>query len=170
MPTDLKDKIVSWMLDEDHDVSKESVPPEAPVEWVIGVTVKAPVRVKLLIQQPKAKRDRIAVTLGVLVSPVHQQALADRGQQETVRIMARILEDLMLLCPDCLILVQPSLTTPQNIVLTKILYEEEVTRAKLTATVRMLVNAYILLITVMNSELGVTPKRRGEDQSSPSFI
>ncbi len=170
MKENLRDKILAWLVDEDYEVKSETLPAEAPIEWALGVTVKAPIQVKLIVQQAKTKKDRIAVTLGVLVSPVHREALEERGPSETLRIMSRVIEAIIHACPDCLVLVQPSPAQPQNIVITRILYEEEVNRASLTRTIRVLVNAYLLIITVMNGELGIIPQRRRDTGTTPSFM
>lgn len=164
-----KQAILAWLVDEDYEVKSERVPANAPVEWVLGVTVRAPVQVKLLVQKPKEKADRIAVTLGVLVSPAHKEALEAKGSLEAFRITGRIAEAVLSLCPDCIFIVQPAPSKPENIVVTKILYEEELSRPLLASTIRMLVNTYILIITIMNSELGTITghKPRG---GPPSII
>ncbi len=164
-----KQLILNWLLEEDYEVKAERIPPEAPIEWVLGVTVRAPVQVKLLVQKPKEKADRIAVTLGVLVSPAHKEALASRGPIETFRVMGRIAEAILSLCPDCIFIVQPAPTKPENIVVTRILYAEELTRALLAKTARILVNSYILIITIMNSELGTMTGQR-PTSGPPSII
>ncbi len=164
-----KQLILSWLVDEDYEVKAERVPPEAPIEWVLGVTVRAPVQVKLLVQKPKEKADRIAVTLGVIVSPAHKEALASRGPLESFKIMGRVAEAILSLCPDCIFIVQPSPAKPENIVVTKILYGEELSRTLIAKTIRILVNAYILIITIMNSELGTMAGQR-PSSGPPSII
>jgi len=164
------DKIIAWLLDEDHEVSKEQPPEGAPVEWLLGVNIKMPVRVKILVQKTKMKRDRIAATLGVLISPTHKRTLEEKGPAATAAIMTRILESLIHTCPDCIVVVQPNPASPENIVVTKIIYEEELSRAKLASTMRVLTNAYLLIITVMNSELGSTGPAKKRDGSHPPSI
>lgn len=165
----LRDKIIAWLIDEDHEVKSEPIPPGAPLEWVLGVTAKIPpVVAKIIIQQPSTKRDRIVMTLGVMVSPEHASRLEALRPSERLSIFSDILTTLYSMCPDCVVVVQPSPAEPQNIIITRILYEEEVTRALVSDSVRVLVNALSMISTTLNARLEMVPKPPRRDEAYTS--
>ncbi len=166
----LREKIIAWLVDEDHEVKADAVPKGAPIEWILRVTVKVPVTVKILVQQPTAKKDRIVLSMGVVVSPSHREALMNLPKEERLRIMASIIEALTCLCPDCVVIVQPNPIDPQNVVVTSVVYTEGLTKAVLASRIRVLVNAFSILSTKLNAALGTVPGEKREPAQPTSFM
>lgn len=166
----LREKIISWLIDEDHEVKSEPIPPGAPIEWVLRVTAKIPpITANITVQQPSTKKDRIVMTLGVMVSPEHRNRLNDLRPVERIGVFSDVLKMIYSICPDCVVIVQPSLVDPQNIIVSKILYHEEVTRVIVAGNVRRLVNILSMISTVLNARLNVTPKQaRRRDEGFPT--
>ena len=160
---DIKDKIVSWLLDENFEVKSEQPPPNVPVEWIISVTVPAPIKTKILVQMPSAKRDRVVLTLGVAISDVHREGIRKLEPAKRLTLMTGILRDLILLCPDCFIAVQPNLIDPGGLLITKTIYLESLSRESLASGIKVLVNCFALIVARLNAELGITepPRHRG---------
>lgn len=167
--TSIRDKIIGWLVDEDHEVKSEPVPPGAPLEWVLSVTAKVPpVIAKVVVQQPSTKKDRIIMTLGVMVSSEHRELLARLKPEKRMRVVAEVLKTVYNLCPDCVVVVQPSYIDPQNIIVTRILYHEELSRSAVAGGVRVLVNVLAMISTVLNAELGVVAGHTRKDEGFPT--
>lgn len=148
-----RDRILSWLAEEGLEVRVEQVPPGVPVEWVILVQIPGVVKVSIAIQQPKGRSDTLAVTLGVMIGPEHRDAISRLMRDERVVLTSSILRDLILACPDCVIMVQPSLEDPQFINVTKLVYVSSLTRESLMSHLRMLTNLFTLIVTDINSML-----------------
>ena len=161
---DLREKIIAWLVDEDHDVKSESPPPGAPVDWLVRVSVKAPVKVNILVQQPSTKKDRIVLSLGVAISEVHRRELSKLGERERILIISDIYRDVLLMCPDCVTIVQPSFSDPQGIAVSKIIYHEGLTREVLASSVRVLMNIFADIVAILNARLGITGEKRGKSE------
>ena len=167
----IRDKIVSWLVDEDHEVKTEAPPKNIPVEWIVKVTVKVPVRVNILIQQPSLKRDRIIVQLNVAVSPQHREKLMRMEPLERARIIHGLLESLAHLCPDCIIIAIPKILEPNAFTVSRVLYTEEISRSLLANTIRVLVNAFSIIVGRFNVDLGtVTTSTRDRGRTEPPSI
>jgi len=169
---EVRDKIVAWLVDEDHEVRAETPPKQLPLEWVLKVTVKVPLRVNLIIQQPTAKRDRIIVQLNVAISPQHKEKMAQLDAKARARLIHGILESLAHLCPECLVIAIPNPLDPTAFSVSRVIYEEELSRPLLANTVRTMVNAFAVIVGRFNVELGtVEPgKEKRSPSEPPSFI
>ena len=167
---DFREKIIAWLVDEDHEVKSESPPPGAPVEWLVKVTVKAPIRVNVLVQQPSSKKDRIVISLGIALSDVHRRELMKLEERERVRIVAEIYSDVLKMCPDCVSIVQPSLNEPQGIAVSRIIYHESLTRESVASTVRVFMNIFANIVASLNARLGTTGMERREKREDLGFI
>ncbi len=170
---DIREKIIAWLVDEDHEVKVETPPKGAPIEWVLKVTAKIPpVLARVVIQQPSNKKDRIVVTLGVVVSPQHRDALSKLSLPKRQEVIHKILVDAYKLCPDCVIVVQPNYIDPQSIVITDIIYVDELTKPRLSSSIRKMTNMLAIISAGFNAYLEVIPSesRRGEERQPPSFI
>lgn len=167
-----KQDVMGWLADEDFEVHLETPPQGAPVNWIIRAVSKIPVKANIILQEPREKPDRLVITLGVMVSDYHKAKMGELNDSERAILSYEILESLLSLCPDCLILLQPSLTDLQSIVITKILYEEEITRANLLSTVKTVVNMFSLLVLKLTSRFGPfnQPGKREFSSDSLSFI
>ncbi|MCE4618570.1 MAG: DUF2299 family protein [Desulfurococcales archaeon] len=165
----LRDKIVSWLIDEDHEVKSEPIPPGAPLEWVLSVTAKVPpVIAKIIVQQPSTKKDRIIMTLGVMVSAEHRNKLNSLKPADRISVFSEIIKTIYSICPDCVVVIQPSPVDAQNIIVTKILYHEELNRVVVASNIRKLVNILSVISTILNANLGITPKPQKRDEGFPT--
>jgi len=169
---DVRDKIVAWLVDEDHEVKAEAPPKQLPLEWVVRVTVKLPLKVNIIVQQPTAKRDRILVQLNVAVSQKHKEKLDSLSTEERAKLVYSLLESLSHLCPDCVILAIPSLVQPNAFSVSRVIYHDELSRPLLANTIRTLVNAFAIIVGKFNVELGTLEagKERRSPSEPPSFI
>ncbi|MCE4602399.1 MAG: DUF2299 family protein [Desulfurococcales archaeon] len=165
-----REKIIAWLVDEDHEVKSEAPPAGAPVEWLVKVSVKAPLRVNVLVQQPSSKKDRVVVSLGVALSDVHRRELMKLGEKDRLRIVSDIYRDVLLMCPDCIAIVQPSLVEPQGIAVSRVIYHESLTRETIASTVRLFVNIFASIVAALNARLGMVGERRPGRDSSLGFI
>ncbi len=151
---ELRDKILGWLADEDYEVKIDAPPPNAPIEWIIKATSKVPLRANIIIQQPKTKKDRIVITLGVMISDHHKRGLKNLKVQERAEIIYNLLSDLQSICPECLILAQPSYLEPESFVFTKIIYYESLERQGFLDSIRKLVNMFSMLVIGLSSKFG----------------
>ncbi|MEB3860466.1 MAG: DUF2299 domain-containing protein [Desulfurococcales archaeon] len=156
-----KEKIAAWLIDEDLEVRSEPIPAGAPIEWALRVSVKAPIRVSLVLQQPSSKRDRIVATMGATLSDVHRRELLALPEYRRVEIVSEIFNTLISMCPDCLVFVQPSFSNPTAIAITKIIYHENLSRDSIASTVRVLANAFAVIVSLLNARLktGTRPSK-----------
>ncbi len=159
---DLKSKLLSWLVDEGHEVKGVEAPPQAPVEWSMLVTVKAPLRVNIVVQKP-VRVEKLALTMGVKLSPQHQSAFNALPEQERALLRAAMVEGVLAICPTCIVIPQP----PAPASLEGIAVTREVPLYMLTAdpamvllrreiseSVRILANTYQLIVEMLNSRLG----------------
>ncbi|MFN4045857.1 MAG: DUF2299 family protein [Acidilobaceae archaeon] len=149
----MKERVISWLTSEGLEVRVEPVPPGVPVEWVIIVPIPGPVPINVAIQQPRGRPDVIAVTLGVMVGVEHREALSKLSRDDRLVLASEMLKCLIVMCPDCAITIQPSLEDFQLINVTKVEYAESATREKILSTVKLMANAFTLIVTSINSTL-----------------
>ena len=148
-----RDKILSWLLEEGLEVRVEPVPPGVPVEWVVLVQIPGVVKVNVAIQQPRGRVDVIAVSLGVMIGPEHRELITRLGREDRLILASGILRDLIMVCSDCAIAVQPSLEDPQFINVTKLVYASSLSREGLMSVLRLMANIFTLIVTDINSSL-----------------
>jgi hypothetical protein len=148
-----RDKILSWLLEEGLEVRVEPVPPGVPVEWVVLVQIPGVVKVNVAIQQPRGRVDVIAVSLGVMIGPEHRELITRLGREDRLILASGILRDLIMVCSDCAIAVQPSLEDPQFINVTKLVYASSLSRESLMSVLRLMANIFTLIVTDINSSL-----------------
>lgn len=148
-----RDKILSWLLEEGLEVRVEPVPPGVPVEWVVLVQIPGVVKVNVAIQQPRGRVDVIAVSLGVMIGPEHRELIMRLGREDRLILASGILRDLIMVCSDCAIAVQPSLEDPQFINVTKLVYASSLSRESLMSVLRLMANIFTLIVTDINSSL-----------------
>ena len=150
----LKKKVVEWLIDEGLEVSSGDVPQGAPLEWVIKATMKAPIRVSIVVQQPKGKKDRIDMILGVAISDFHKRRLTELKPIQRAKLINALLVDLVCACPDCFIVVQPRIDNPQGVLVSRPLQGSHINRETLGEAIRVMANIYLLIVAKFNSELG----------------
>ncbi len=150
-----RDKILSWLVEEGLEVRVESVPPGVPVEWVILVQIPGVIKVGVAIQQPKGKGDVIAVSLGVMIGPEHRDLILRLSREDRFILASNILRDLIMVCSDCVIAVQPSLEDPQFINVSKLAYVSSLTKESLMNSLRLMANMFNLIVTDINSALAL---------------
>jgi hypothetical protein len=159
---DIRSRLLSWLVDEGHEVKSAEVPPQAPLEWSMLVTVKAPLRVNIVVQKP-VRAEKIALTMGVKLSPQHQAAYNALPEKERALIRSGLVESLLHMCPSCIVIPQPPAPASlEGIAVTREvpLYtlpadpSMVVFRREVSETVRLLANAYQLIVEVLNSRLG----------------
>lgn len=166
----LRNRVVEWLVDEGLEVSTSEVPQGAPIEWAIKATMKAPIRVSIILQQPKGKGERVDVVLGVAISEFHKRKLRDLDSARRARMMNDLIVKIICACPDCLVAVQPRIDDPHGILVSKTLQGSKVTRENLAEMIRVMANIYLLIVAMFNSELGSPvregPKKGGDYYSS----
>ncbi len=165
-----REKIIAWLVDEDHEVKAEAVPKGAPLEWVLKVTVKAPFKVNLLVQQPEAKKDRIVVSMGIAIAEAHKKALNRLPVTSRTEIMAEIYKSLVTICPDCIVIIQPNLSDPQGIAINKVIYHESLTREAIASTIRVMSNSFAIIVSILNAKLGITQEKKPEKRTDVRFM
>jgi hypothetical protein len=160
-----RDKILSWLLEEGLEVRVEPVPPGVPVEWVVLVQIPGVVKVNVAIQQPKGRVDVIAISLGVMIGPEHRELIMRLGREDRLILASGILRDLIMVCSDCVIAVQPSLEDPQFINVTKLVYASSLSRESLMSVLRLMANIFTLIVTDINSSLAAKGLYRRPSES-----
>ena len=150
----LKDDVVRWLRDEDVDVEEVAVPQGVPVEWALNATVKAPLRVMIGVQRPRTRGERLVLSMIVKVADQHRAYLTSMQDRERAKAMSELLQRLVYVCPECLVVFQPTLETPDTIVVTRILYDDEIGPAGVGKSLRILVNEYAVIVSYFNSQLG----------------
>jgi hypothetical protein len=148
-----RDKILSWLTEEGLEVRVEPVPPGVPVEWVVLVQIPGVVKVNVAIQQPRGRVDVIAISLGVMIGPEHRELIMRLGREDRLILASGILRDLIMVCSDCAIAIQPSLEDPQFINVTKLVYASSLSRESLMSVLRLMTNIFTLIVTDINSSL-----------------
>jgi len=158
---DLKSKVMAWLVDEGLEVRGMEVPAKAPVEWSLAATVRVPLQVNLVVQKP-SQADKLVVTMGVKLSPQHQASFNSLPEPERADLRASLVEAMFHLCPHCIVIPQP----PAPAALEGLAVSWEVplhsyhgglegpVRLELARAVRVLANAYQLLVERLNARLG----------------
>lgn len=149
----LKDDVTRWLKDEEIDVEEVPVPAGAPVEWALNATVKAPLRVLLGVQKPKTRADRLVISMVVKVADQHKAALSSMAPKDRAKLMSQLLVNVTSLCPSCIIVFQPQLDLPDTIVVSKVIYDEDIGPSAIGESVRVLVNEYALIVSFFNAEV-----------------
>ena len=150
----LKDDVIKWLRDEDVDVEEVSVPQGVPVEWALNATVKAPFRVMVGVQKPRTRGERLVLSMIVKVADQHRALLMAMQDRERTKAMSDLLQRLVYVCPECVVIFQPALESPDTIVVTRILYDDEIGPSALGKSLRILVNEYAVIVSYFNSQLG----------------
>ncbi len=151
---DPKEKILAWLVEDGYEVTQETPPKEAPLDWVLKVGVKAPFRVTIVIQKARGKKGEVALTLGVVVSDYHQRALQALPVRDKVRILSSLYQDLLLMCPKCITIFQPNILEAKTIAVTRIVYNLD-TKQELLDSVRTLTNMFGYIVIKLNNDLGI---------------
>ncbi len=150
-----RDRILLWLAEEGLEVKVEQVPPGVPVEWVVIVQIPGVVKVNVAIQQPKGRVDVIAISLGVMIGPEHRDLISRLSREDRLVLSSSILRDLVMVCSDCAIAIQPSLEDPQFINVTKLAYASSLTREGLMNVLRLMANMFTLIVTDINLNLAL---------------
>jgi len=166
----LREKIITWATEEDFEVHIETPPKNAPLDWVLRLTSKVPATVNVIVQKPRGKESQIIVSLGVMISEQHYNGLSGLPEKKRAEVVYEIIRDLTLLCPDCLVLVQPSIVDFQRLLITRTLYTGETTRSVLMKTVKTMINAFALLSIRLSSLFGPMPGKSRKPDESLGFI
>lgn len=158
MDEDLKSKILSWLIDE-FDVASEHVPPNLPLEWALRVTTRGPTRITAVVQKAKGK-DSIAVTLGISVSEFHKSRMRELGREERLKLIHEVHRDVLHLCPSCIVVLQVDNDVLLNVLVTRILYVENLTRQALMDAVKTVINIVPVVSGAMIARLGKAEQGR----------
>jgi hypothetical protein len=150
----LKEDVIRWLKEEDIDVEEVQVPPNVPIEWALNATVKAPLRVMIGVQKPKTKTERLVLSMIVKVADQHRAVMDSMPERDRLRSMTELLTRLINICPDCVVIFQPQLESPDTIVVSRVLYEDQINPSSIGGTVRTLVNEYAVIVGYFNAEVG----------------
>ncbi len=159
----IKEKIIVWAAEEDFEAKIEATPKEAPIDWALRITSKAPITVNIIVQKPRGKESQLIASLGVVVSEQHYNGLMGLKEKDRWEVVYSIIRDLTTICPDCYVIVQPSPVNPQRLLITKILYTDTLTKEKFLSTLRVLVNMFALLSLRLSALFGAHAGRRAKD-------
>ncbi len=170
MPEIVKERVIAWLAEEDFEVKVETPPKEAPIEWAVRATSKVPAVVNIIVQQPRGKEDQLVLSLGVTVSEQHYRGLMRLKETDRAKLVYETLRDLTTLCPDCIIILQPSLIDLQRLIITKVLYTSSLDREKLMNSMRTLINMFGILSFKLSSSLGVIPTGKKPSDTSLGYI
>lgn len=158
----IKDDIIKWLKEEDLDISEIPIPKEAPIEWAINAMSKIPMKVSISVQKPKGRTEKYACTMGVKVADEHKEKLSHLSEQDKANMIGELLRSLYYMCSSCIIIFQPDLSMPDNIIVTKVIYGEKLSQSELTDSIRLLTNTYTLIATYFNIKLGGSFKQGGQ--------
>ncbi len=162
MKSDLKEKIIAWLVDEGVEVKMMPVPPGAPVEWNLLASLKAPIPVKVNIQK-RTDAPKLAFIMGVAFSKTHLDMIMELDAAERRELIAGMLQGILLLCPDCIVATQPpNIEEAKSIIVTReILTDGETLRLEVSRTLRILANSFVYVILSLTSKFGPS-RREGE--------
>ncbi len=156
--SDIRDRILAWLVEDGYEVQKTQAPPTAPVEWNLLVKVKAPMLVNLNVQKLKGQ-DKIAVVMGVRMSPGHLNAFKSRPPAERVSIVASLISDVLKVCPTCIVLHQPPKPEEaEAFIVSREIPLWGLDRRILSDAVRVLANVYQLIVVRLTERLGPATK------------
>lgn len=150
-----QDAVLKWLASEGFSVRVESVPPVAPIEWLVIVEVPSIPRVHVAVQKPKARDDILAIGIGVALGLEHREAFSKLPRNDKIAIASQVLHDLVMFCRDCSVGLQPSLEDLQFINVSRVLYVKDVSRESLSVAVREMANAFALIVSILNRELSL---------------
>ncbi len=172
MEDELKSRVMSWLADEGYEVQSlpppQAAPGVTPPEWVLAVRVKGPLLVNVTIQRLRVPPRRLAVSMGVKVSEEHARALRALSERERLEVVSGVVESLLGLCPDCIVVAQPSLSNVEGFLVIKEVYDEELSRPALLRAVRLAANAFYMIVVKLNARLG--PGRPPGEGQTPQTI
>ena len=157
---DLREKVLSWLAEE-FEVSTEQPPTAAPLDWVLKVSTRGPLKITMVAQKPRG-REALVFTLGLALHPRHREMLGGLPERERVEFSSELLKTLYTMCPDCVIAAQPSIPQLNAILVTKILYLEEAGRAEVLKAARTLANMAVVAMIHFNSRFGAAQQPGGE--------
>jgi len=148
----VKARILSWLAEE-FDVASEPVPQSLPLEWALRVTTRGPTKVSAVVQKAKGK-EYIAVTLGIGVSDFHRSRMAGLAREERLSLIREVQRDVLCLCPSCIVALQVNDDILQNVLVTRILYLEGLTRQALMDSVKTVINVVPIVSSTLIARLG----------------
>ncbi len=164
---DLKARLLAWLAEE-FEVASEQPPPSLPLDWVLKVSTKGPLKIMLTAQKPRG-RDAVAFTIGIALTERHRKAFMELPERERIRLVVDVVKVLYSMCPDCVISIQPSLQAFKAIAITRIIYNERLDRAEALQTAKVLANMAIVVMLHFNSSLGVQAQP-GEGSGGEGFM
>ncbi|MCE4604150.1 MAG: DUF2299 family protein [Aeropyrum sp.] len=146
---DFKTKILAWLAG-DYNVSIETIPRNAPVEWAIKVEAKAPSRIAFVVQKPKSK-EAVVLTMGIALSQKHRDVLAGLPSVEREKFSIELLQSLIMICPQCKVLAQPSPRELKTILISREITLEALSRQILVDSSTTLINMFIITVLRLNA-------------------
>jgi len=159
---ELRDKILAWLVEEGYEVQSTQAPPNAPVDWGLLVRVKAPILVNINVQKMRGQ-EKLAIVMGVRMSPAHLNAFKSKPPMERVSIVASVVGDALKMCPLCIVVHQPP--NPQEaeaFIVSREIPLWLLDRRTLAEAVRVLANIYQVIVIGLTSKLG-PPSKTGQD-------
>lgn len=142
---ELEKKVTSWLIEEGFRIAKLEKTPGLDVAWGYNIFTPPPTEINIKVFQPKNFPSQLVLLMGVSFSKPHQEELARLGVEERVKFMSSLLIDLTKICPVCRIGVQPNMTTPQAIIVTRVLMKGEVTKSLIMDEITRLVNCFLVV-------------------------
>ncbi|MCE4617746.1 MAG: DUF2299 family protein [Desulfurococcales archaeon] len=149
----IKSKITEWLIEEGFEVKKMPVPPKAKLRWGLEALTPPPIRIKLNILSIPQRDDVVFFRLPVSLSDTHQKAYSKLDKQERIRLYFELYRSLLTMCPKCHVILAPNPTDLKNIMVSRMLFLDNVTRQSLSDTMTMLMNSFIVISAVLNANL-----------------
>ena len=149
----VKSKIMEWLIEEGFEVKKMPTPPQAKIRWGLEAITPPPLRVKLNILSIPQRDDVVFFRLPVSLSPQHATAYSKLEKQERVRLYFEIYRGLLSMCPVCHVILAPNPVELKNIMVSRMLHLDSLTRQSLSDTMILLMNSFIMVSAILNTNL-----------------
>ncbi len=142
---DTEKNVSNWLIEEGFKLGKLEQLPGIEYKWGYNVFAPPPVQVNIKLFQPKPFPTQIVMVMGVSLSKEHQEALSKLSVNERIEFLSTLLIDLTKICPSCRIAIQPNMLEPKAIVVTRVLFEDNISKPLLIDEITRLINCFLVI-------------------------
>ena len=164
----LKDRIAGWLAAAGFIVASFQGPLPSNAEWGLLVSTPPPLQVKLRVIGLRG--GALTIGIGVNISEHHRKLNEELSIEERVKLPASMLEKLLMLCPYCRVALQGGIASPAGIIAEIYIDGAEVTKQRIVDDAARLVNAFILINSILWEKFPTTSPNRGSATTSSSFM